>query len=468
MSAQPSPDPCELHEDGTVWTPVRPGPRLERSQIILTEGAGPTEHARCSIDSPLSAFMCLIDCVMLQHVCECTVAEARRCGAEGWEMSLGELKAFIALLFAKGVHYGKNMDVEDLWSKEWGPPFFSTTMSRNRFREIMRFLRFDQKDTSESDMFVLISEVWDRLIKNSIACFKPGAEITVDEQLFPTKSRCPFTQYMPDKPGKFGIKFCLAADVETKYMLNGFPYLGRDQSLEESVVLKLVDSFLEEGRNVTTTSFFTSLPLAHKLLDRNTSLVGSVSKHLLPPCAHQRAALYDTKVMQLDGATLTIYGEERKNVCILSTKHKSVEVCDDAKKTPETVHYYNRTKVGVEALDRMLRQYSVRAATRRWPVSVFYNMLDIAAFNACVLYRGCVDTKMTRRQFILELCKQLRREKVIPPTWIILPTMPKKRATCGVKRRCSQNKTKKMCMLCQRTVCGQCTAIVHSVCVDCV
>jgi len=46
-----------------------------------------------------------------------------------------------------------------------------------------------------------------------VACYKPGANITVDEQLFVL-----FTLYMVNKPDKFGIKFWLAVDVETKYM----------------------------------------------------------------------------------------------------------------------------------------------------------------------------------------------------------------------------------------------------------
>jgi len=35
---------------------------------------------------------------------------------------------------------------------------------------------------------------------------------------------------MPNKPDKFGIKFWLASDVETKYVVNGFPYLGKDET----------------------------------------------------------------------------------------------------------------------------------------------------------------------------------------------------------------------------------------------
>lgn len=53
--------------------------------------------------------------------------------------------------------------------------------------------------------------------------------ITIDEQLFPSKTRCPFTQFIPSKPDKYGQKFRLAVDLRTKYLLNAFPYLGKDE-----------------------------------------------------------------------------------------------------------------------------------------------------------------------------------------------------------------------------------------------
>lgn len=108
-------------------------------------------------------------------------------------------------------------------------------------------------------------------------CYKPGPNITIDEQLLSTKARCRFTQYLPNKPNKFGIKFWLASDVQTKYIVNGFPYLGKDetrvtsQPLSEFVVLKLVEPFTMKGRNITTDNFFTSLPLASKLLAKKTT-----------------------------------------------------------------------------------------------------------------------------------------------------------------------------------------------------
>lgn len=118
--------------------------------------------------------MCLFDIVMLQHIYDCTVTEACRVREDNWDLSVSELKAFIALVICRGVHSGRNMAVEQFWAKEWGMPLFSTTMSQNRFREITRYLRFDRKETRlirlTINKFAMMSEVWDRLVQNSISC----------------------------------------------------------------------------------------------------------------------------------------------------------------------------------------------------------------------------------------------------------------------------------------------------------
>jgi hypothetical protein len=68
--------------------------------------------------------------------------------------------------------------------------------------------------------------------------------LTADEQLFFTKARCHFTQYVVSKPEKYGIKFLLLVDLSAKYLMNGFPYLRKeevhpvDESLQEHVTLQ--------------------------------------------------------------------------------------------------------------------------------------------------------------------------------------------------------------------------------------
>ena len=75
-------------------------------------------------------------------------------------------------------------------------------------------------------------------------------------------ARCKFTQYMGYKANKFSIKFWLAADVDSKYMENGSPYLGKEETwsagqlMGESVVLRLMDPILGKGRNITTEKQF--------------------------------------------------------------------------------------------------------------------------------------------------------------------------------------------------------------------
>ena len=108
--------------------------------------------------------------------------------------------------------------------------------------------------------------------------YKPGANITIDEQLFPSKTRCKFTQYMPNKPVKFGLKFC--DGLVSKYMLNAFFYSGKNESrpadltLGEHAVLCLLQTYTKTGRNVTTNNFFTSLHLATLLKPQDISIVG--------------------------------------------------------------------------------------------------------------------------------------------------------------------------------------------------
>ena len=107
-----------------------------------------------------------------------------------------------------------------LWNVNRGLRFFLDTMSRNRFREKIGYLRFDLKRTRsqrlQSDNFALANEVWQRLNDICFLCYTPGENLTADEQLFPPKARCIFTQYMANEPDKFGIKFWVLVDNDTK------------------------------------------------------------------------------------------------------------------------------------------------------------------------------------------------------------------------------------------------------------
>ena len=116
------------------------------------------------------------------------------------------------------------------WQKHWcwellvcamENSFFTETMSRNFFHEILRFLHFDLRETRRAhlqvDKFALISEVWNGFVAMfSIACCNRSENITVDEQLFPTKAWCCFTQYKAKKPIKFWHQILAGSGCQLK------------------------------------------------------------------------------------------------------------------------------------------------------------------------------------------------------------------------------------------------------------
>ena len=90
---------------------------------------------------------------------------------------------------------------------------------------------------------------------------------------------------MANKPDKFGLKFWLAVDVQNKYLFNGFPYVGKDEtrnsnvSVPTDVVLKLMAPLFQRGYNVTCDNYFTSLDLALRLEEKRCSLVGTIRQN---------------------------------------------------------------------------------------------------------------------------------------------------------------------------------------------
>ena len=161
-------------------------------------------------------------------------------------------------------------------------------MSRDRYQEIMKRLRFDdffsRRQRGETDNFCLISEVWNCFIENCKKCYAPNCDLTTDGQLFPCKTRCHLIHYMANKPDKFGIKFWLLADAQSKYLCNGKSYLRRDPSpnrcgdLPGDVSLTLLQPYYKKGYNVTTDNYFTSLKLAEELKQKKTTILGTIRK----------------------------------------------------------------------------------------------------------------------------------------------------------------------------------------------
>ena len=215
------------------------------------------------------------------------------------------------------------------------------------------------------------------------------------------KNSCPFIVYMPNKPDKFGIKFWMLTEVDSKHVYNILPYLGaleREQRdgrpLAEDVVMRLAQSIHNQGGyNVTTDNFFTSVILATLLLEKKISMVGTVrsnSKRLTKFMTKNDNELHKSSFFFNDGKEILFVNyqyKKKKSVNLISTMHNAPSIDQSKKKIPCVMHFYNKNKIGVDVVDQMLRQYSTHTASRRWSFAVWTNILDIAALNSWVIYK---------------------------------------------------------------------------------
>ena len=236
---------------------------------------------------------------------------------------------------------GRNLPIKSMCDSVWGCPLFNSTMPRNRFLEIMRYLCFDLKSEGKTNLS-MINFVWHlTYVENCQKAYIPNVFITVDEQLLPCKACCKFIQYMANKPDKFGLKFWMAVDAESKYFYNDFPYLGKnearsnDVSVPTDVILKLIDPLFKKGYNITCDNCFMSLPLSLKLAQNNCSLVDTIchnQKEILN-ILKTKQKLHDTVIVKSKediAVTITSYQYKKsKSVDILSTLHPSVSIPEE-------------------------------------------------------------------------------------------------------------------------------------------
>ena len=76
--------------------------------------------------------------------------------------------------------------------------------------------------------------------------------------------------------------------------------------------------------------------------------------------------------------------------------HSSADVdANNEKEKTEMILFHNANKVGVDCFDQMARLYTTRSASRKWPVAVWRNILDIAAINSYVLHKKITSNPNT-------------------------------------------------------------------------
>lgn len=341
-----------------------------------------------------------------------------------------EIRAFFGLLLTAGHLKSNHQSYEVLWDSMYGPPIFRATMGQKRFKALLRFIRFDDKSTRSvrrsKDKLAPIRDIWEQVVNNLRKHYVPGANITVDEQLVPFLGRCPFRQYLPSKPDKYGMKIWWVCDSATAYPLNAIPYIGKEAvkatGLGRQVVEKLVEPYEGSNRNVTCDNYFTDHKLALSLLAKGLTIVGAVRKNktFIPPEFQARGdRLAQSSVFGFTKSTTLVsyVPKPRKAVILLSTMHHDNSVDQSIANKPEIIIHYNSTKGAVDTLDQEVHQYMCKRRTNRWPFAFFMNCLDVCGIAAFIIWTQTYPDwnkkcNARRRKFLTDISEELALDHI--------------------------------------------------------
>lgn len=191
-----------------------------------------------------------------------------------------------------GVQKSGRRNLEDFWNttRGTGTELIYLVMSLKRFRFLLRTIRFDdirdRELRKQHDKLAPVREIFEKLVANYKKQFVPGEFMTLDEQLVAFRGRCPFRQYIPNKPAKYGIKIFLLTDAKVPYSYNLEIYAGTQPPgpYEQSnkvvdIVVRMLTPINNSSRNVTMDNLFTNIDQCAELLSKKITVVGTVKKN---------------------------------------------------------------------------------------------------------------------------------------------------------------------------------------------
>lgn len=281
-------------------------------------------------------------------------------------------------------------------------------------------------------------------------------------------------------------------------------YTGKSpgQAPEKNQGMRVVLDMAEglNGHNITCDNFFTSYALGEELLKRKVTMLGTVRKNK-PELPTELLVMKNTAVTSsmfafTDRATVVSYCPKKgKNVLLMSTMHKDAVLSTREDRKPQMVLDYNKTKGGVDNLDKVTATYSCRHMTARWPLVIFFNIIDVSAYTAFVIWseinKDWNSGTLTRRRIFLEklgyalVKSHIERRQCLPRTSTaaatvvkdihteahcaappVVQTTGRKRGRCQVCPNRNDSKTSNTCLKCKKYICKEHTCTLCTSCVQ--
>lgn len=155
-----------------------------------------------------------------------------------------------------------------------------------------------------------------------------------------------------------------------------------------------------------------SIDLAHELLEEHKlTMIGAINKNRteIPLEFLQSNRVAGSSVYGFsEHCTLVFYTPKlSENILLISTMHDDASI-NETTKEPEIILSYNSSKGGVDAVGKLSASYDCARETNRWPMVVFYSLLNICGIHAFEIYcENNKDSKRNRKNFIEKLAYEM-------------------------------------------------------------
>ncbi|WAR15686.1 PGBD4-like protein [Mya arenaria] len=334
----------------------------------------------------------------------------------------GEMLKFLAIVIAMGLVRQSN--VTDYWSTRpvTATPFFSSTMSRDRFLLLMSFFhlnnnaRYIARESPGHDPLFKLGTVYSSILYKFATTYKPHQFISVDEGMVPWRGNLAFSVYSPNKPIKYGLKAYMLCDSVSGYCLRFNLYTGRRVSLpsEHGTIYDLVMDLLRgrfgQGHVLFCDNYYSSPRLFMDLWELGVTAVGTCRKNRkgLPQQLKlkQLANKGDTYIMSTGPLSGMKYNDSNI-VYILTTSYTCENVTHKQKIRPKCVVMYDKFMGGVDRSDQMVANFRLDLKVLKWWKKVFFHILGLTVLNSYIKYKGNVRNPMTHKQFRERLVEEL-------------------------------------------------------------